>query len=40
MAEAGKDPNDTYVEQVSAACMFMRRELIDEAGPWDEGFRC
>ena len=28
------------VEQVSAACMFMRRELIDQVGPWDEGFRC
>lgn len=28
------------VGQVSAACMLMRRELIDEAGPWDEGFRC
>lgn len=28
------------VGQVSAACMFMRRTLIDEAGPWDEGYRC
>lgn len=28
------------VEQVSAACMFMRRSLIDEVGPWDEGYRC
>jgi hypothetical protein len=28
------------VEQVSAACMFLRRELIEEAGPWDEAFRC
>jgi hypothetical protein len=28
------------VEQVSAACMFMRRSLIEEAGPWDEGYRC
>ncbi|MGE0355940.1 MAG: glycosyltransferase family 2 protein [Burkholderiales bacterium] len=28
------------VGQVSAACMFMRRELIEEAGPWDEGYRC
>jgi N-acetylglucosaminyl-diphospho-decaprenol L-rhamnosyltransferase len=28
------------VEQVSAACMFMRRALIDEVGPWDEGYRC
>jgi hypothetical protein len=28
------------VEQVSAACMFLRRSLIDEAGPWDEGYRC
>ena len=28
------------VEQVSAACMFMRRELIEQVGPWDEGFRC
>jgi N-acetylglucosaminyl-diphospho-decaprenol L-rhamnosyltransferase len=28
------------VEQVSAACMFMRRSLFDEVGPWDEGYRC
>ena len=28
------------VEQVSAACMFMRRSLLDDVGPWDEGFRC
>ena len=28
------------VQQVSAACMFMRRELVREVGPWDEGFRC
>jgi GT2 family glycosyltransferase len=28
------------VEQVSAACMFMRRTLVDEVGPWDEGYRC
>lgn len=28
------------VEQVSAACMFMRRSLIDEVGPWDELYRC
>lgn len=28
------------VAQVSAACMFMRRSLIDEVGPWDEGYRC
>lgn len=28
------------VEQVSAACMFMRRALVDEVGPWDEGYRC
>ena len=28
------------VEQVSAACMFARRSLIDEVGPWDEGYRC
>lgn len=28
------------VEQVSAACMLMRRSLIDEVGPWDEGYRC
>jgi GT2 family glycosyltransferase len=28
------------VEQVSAACMFMRRSLIAEAGPFDEGYRC
>ncbi|MEN9419691.1 MAG: hypothetical protein RI988_3312, partial [Pseudomonadota bacterium] len=26
--------------QVSAACMFMRRSLIDEVGPWDEAYRC
>lgn len=28
------------VEQVSAACMFMRRSLLDEVGPWDEAYRC
>jgi N-acetylglucosaminyl-diphospho-decaprenol L-rhamnosyltransferase len=28
------------VEQVSAACMFMRRTLLDEVGNWDEGYRC
>lgn len=28
------------VEQVSAACMFMRRTLVDEVGPWDEAYRC
>jgi len=28
------------VGQVSAACMFMRRTLLDEVGPWDEGYRC
>lgn len=28
------------VEQVSAACMFMRKSLIDEIGPMDEGYRC
>ncbi len=28
------------VEQVSAACMFMRRSLIAEVGPWDEAYRC
>ncbi|MCC7126114.1 MAG: glycosyltransferase family 2 protein [Acidobacteria bacterium] len=28
------------VEQVSAACMFMRRSLLDEVGPWDEVYRC
>lgn len=28
------------VQQVSAACMFMRRELVEEVGPWDERFRC
>jgi GT2 family glycosyltransferase len=28
------------VQQVSAACMFIRRALVDEVGPWDEGFRC
>lgn len=28
------------VEQVSAACMFMRRSLVQEVGPWDEGYRC
>jgi N-acetylglucosaminyl-diphospho-decaprenol L-rhamnosyltransferase len=28
------------VEQVSAACMFMRRSLVDEVGPWDEQYRC
>ncbi|MBK7424467.1 MAG: glycosyltransferase family 2 protein [Propionivibrio sp.] len=33
-----KDP--FQVSQVSAACMFMRRSLIDEVGPWDEGYRC
>ncbi len=35
------DSREPYrVEQVSAACMFMRRTLIDEVGPWDEGYRC
>lgn len=28
------------VEQVSAACMFMRRSLVEEVGPWDEEYRC
>lgn len=28
------------VEQVSAACMFMRRSLLSEVGPWDEAYRC
>lgn len=28
------------VEQVSAACMFMRRSLFQDVGPWDEGYRC
>jgi N-acetylglucosaminyl-diphospho-decaprenol L-rhamnosyltransferase len=28
------------VEQVSAACMFIRRSLIAEIGPWDEAYRC
>ena len=28
------------VQQVSAACMFMRRSVIDKAGFWDEGYRC
>ncbi len=28
------------IEQVSAACMFMRRSLVDEVGPWDEEYRC
>lgn len=28
------------VEQVSAACMFFRRELIELAGLWDEAYRC
>ena len=28
------------VEQVSAACMFMRRSLLEDVGPWDEGYRC
>jgi hypothetical protein len=26
------------VEQVSAACMLLRRSLVAEAGPWDEGY--
>jgi GT2 family glycosyltransferase len=26
------------VEQVGAACMMLRRCLVDEAGPWDEGY--
>jgi GT2 family glycosyltransferase len=26
------------VEQVSAACMLLRRKLISEVGPWDEGY--
>jgi len=28
------------IEQVSAACMFMRRSVVERAGPWDEGYRC
>ncbi len=28
------------VEQVSAACMFVRRSLFAEIGPWDEAYRC
>lgn len=28
------------VEQVSAACMFMRRSTFDTVGPWDENYRC
>ena len=28
------------VEQVSAACMFMRRSAIADAGTWDEHYRC
>lgn len=28
------------VEQVSAACMFFRHQLTDQAGPWDETYRC
>jgi GT2 family glycosyltransferase len=27
------------VDQVSAACMLFRRELLDETGPWDEEFK-
>ena len=33
-----KDP--FQVEQISAACMFMKSSLIDEIGPMDEGYRC
>lgn len=35
-----KNTEPFKVEQVSAACMFMRRTLIDEVGPMDEGYRC
>lgn len=28
------------VEQVSAACMFMKGSLVNEVGNWDEGYRC
>ena len=28
------------VEQVSAACMFFRRDFVEEVGPWDEAYRC
>jgi GT2 family glycosyltransferase len=27
------------VEQVSAACMMIRRSVLAECGPWDEGFK-
>jgi N-acetylglucosaminyl-diphospho-decaprenol L-rhamnosyltransferase len=41
LATAHRDSREPFrVEQVSAACMFMRRSLIDDVGPWDEGFRC
>lgn len=28
------------VEQISASSMFIRRSVINEAGPWDEAYRC
>ena len=41
MALAQRSNSEPFlVEQVSAACMFFRRELIEQAGPWDETYRC
>ena len=40
MPENSDKKEPFQVEQVSAACMFMRHSLIDEVGPWDEGYRC
>lgn len=34
------DAHPYQVEQVSAACMFMRRALFAQVGPWDEKYRC
>jgi hypothetical protein len=41
LASARQSNHEPYqVEQVSAACMFMRRALFAQVGPWDEKYRC
>lgn len=27
-----------YIEAISGACMLVKREAIDDVGPWDEGY--
>jgi GT2 family glycosyltransferase len=38
MRERLAETEPFQVEQISAACMMFRRELIMSAGPWDEGY--